>query len=152
MYVSVYVDDILIAWDSGSPIFQFKVKISGRFNVTDLGTVNRFVGMEISYNVTNKVMTLSQRAFIEKVAKKFRVETSKPIYSPIESDLNLERADKCNVNLPYRQLVGCLLYISIITRPDVSFAINYLSRFTNCFSNEHFLYLKRVLMYLCISF
>jgi hypothetical protein len=34
-------------------------------------------------------------------------------------------------NFPYRQVVGSLLYISIWTRPDISFAIGKLAKFNN---------------------
>ncbi|KAK7580680.1 hypothetical protein V9T40_001309 [Parthenolecanium corni] len=148
IYVLIYVDDLLIASDSDVLISTFKSKIASRFNIVDLGKIKRFLGMEINYNEKSKVMTLSQGDFISKVAKKFNVENCKPVYTPIEHDLNLVRAKEINVNLPYRQLVGCLLYISIITRPDVAFAVNYFSRFMNSYSDEHFKYLKRVLVYL----
>jgi len=107
--------------------------------------------MEIDYDEKGKVMTACQTDFICKVTKRFGLENSNPIYTPMEKDLNLLPAENINVNLPFRQLVGCLLYISIITRPDVSFAVNYMSRFMNSFSDEHFNYLKRILVYLFYS-
>lgn len=148
LYVLIYVDDLLLASNSLPMLEKFKRNVALRFNVVDMGECKRFLGMEISYNVSLKHMTLSQEQFIEKVAQRFNVEKTKPIYTPIEVDLNLVKSEEANVKLPFRQLVGCLLYVSIISRPDVSYAVNYFSRFMNGFSNEHFNYLKRVIVYL----
>jgi len=30
---------------------------------------------------------------------------------------------------PYRELVGCLMYVMLNTRPDISAAVNYFSRY-----------------------
>ncbi|KAK9736902.1 hypothetical protein QE152_g11181 [Popillia japonica] len=51
-------------------------------------------------------------------------------------------------NEPYRQLVGCLMYLMIGSRPDICFALNYFSRFQDFAKNEHWIHLKRVLRYL----
>jgi len=40
------------------------------------------------------------------------------------------------------------LYISTSTRQDVTYSINYLSHFQNCFYKNHFKYTLRVLKYL----
>lgn len=148
MFVLIYVDDLLLASDSDELIKTFKVTISRRCNIVNLGVSKRFLGMEIDYNVQNQMMTLSQAQFIDKVASRFNVTGAKKVYTPIEVDLQLEKSEDCNVDLPFRQLVGCLLYISIISRPDISFAVHYFSRFMNAYSSEHFSYLKRVLVYL----
>jgi transposase InsO family protein len=150
IYVLVHVDDVLIASNSGSLISFFKQEFSKQFSVKDLGKINRYLGMKICYNEVDKVMTIGQTDFITKVAKRFDVLNAKSINlkTPIEKDLNLMPAEKVNVRLPYRQLVGCLLYVSICSRPDISFAVNYLSRFMNSYSDLHFQYLKRVLIYL----
>lgn len=148
IYVLVYVDDLLIASDSEPIIFDFKRKVAARFNVVDLGKSRRFLGMELEYDKGVNVMTLCQSRFITKVAQKFNVTQSKVVYTPIEIDLCISPENEVNVNLPYRQLLGCLLYISIITRPDIAFAVNYFSRFMNSYSSEHFSCLKRVLVYL----
>lgn len=54
----------------------------------------------------------------------------------------------CAKNIMYRNLLGVLLYISSSTRPDISYGINYLSRFQNCYKNTHFKYAVRILKYL----
>jgi len=53
---------------------------------------------------------------------------------------------KCE--LPYQELIGCLLYLSVNTRPDIAYAVSYLSQFNSCFTKEHYGLATRVLRYL----
>lgn len=73
----------------------------------------------------------------------------KEIATPIESGLNLKKSDlNENCNAPCRELIGCLTYATLTTRPDLCAATNYLSRFQNCYNHEHFKHAKRVLRYI----
>jgi hypothetical protein len=36
--------------------------------------------------------------------------------------------------MPFRSIVGSVLYLSTMTRPDLTFAMSYLSRFMSCFT------------------
>ncbi|XP_044760194.1 secreted RxLR effector protein 161-like [Coccinella septempunctata] len=49
---------------------------------------------------------------------------------------------------PYREAIGSLLYLSCKTRPDLAFAINYESRFTEDPMNKDYKNIKRTLRYL----
>ncbi|PRQ35909.1 putative RNA-directed DNA polymerase [Rosa chinensis] len=51
-------------------------------------------------------------------------------------------------NVPYARLVGSLMYAQICTRPDISFAVNMLSRFQSNAGHEHWIAGKKVLRYL----
>jgi len=49
----------------------------------------------------------------------------------------------------YAALVGSLLYLSTMTRPDISFAVGVLSRFMSCPEKAHMRAANGVLRYLC---
>lgn len=68
----------------------------------------------------------------------------------MEINLKLEPAN-VNDDVKYRNLIGALLYISSGTRPDISFSVNYLSRFQNCYDETHFKHALRVLKYLYLT-
>lgn len=63
----------------------------------------------------------------------------------------LESATNENVlsdsEYPFRELVGCLMYLSVCSRPDITYALSHLSQF-NTFSRDHWLAAKRILRYL----
>ncbi|XP_040361930.1 secreted RxLR effector protein 161-like [Rosa chinensis] len=51
-------------------------------------------------------------------------------------------------NVPYARLVGSLMYAQVCTRPDISFAVNMLSRYQSNARHEHWVAGKKVLRYL----
>ena len=50
--------------------------------------------------------------------------------------------------VPYRELIGCLLWISMGTRPDISYAVNQCARYSADPKPEHWTACLRVLRYL----
>jgi hypothetical protein len=51
------------------------------------------------------------------------------------------------VNVPYRELIGCLLYLSDNTRPDISYAFSFLSQFNSNYTSTHWGLANRLLSY-----
>lgn len=49
---------------------------------------------------------------------------------------------------PYQNLIGCLMYLTVNSRPDIAYVTSYLSQFNTCFTKEHWNAAKRVLQYL----
>lgn len=72
----------------------------------------------------------------------------------MEERLKLRRAENKRVGdkkvqkIPYRELIGSLMYLAVATRPDIAFPVAYLSQFNDCFNNEHWETAKRILRYL----
>ncbi|XP_043596410.1 secreted RxLR effector protein 161-like [Bombus pyrosoma] len=66
----------------------------------------------------------------------------------METNLKIEKAQINREDIGYKNLIGALLYISINARPDISYTVNYLSRFQDCCSQTHFKYALRILKYL----
>lgn len=151
IYVLNYVDDILIASPSTANIEEFKLKIKKRYKTREIGEIKRFVGLEI--NRTEDYVTISQAGHIKKLLKASGLEMAKPRSVPMEPKTRynntLTNQMVCDeLQTKYRKLIGNLLYISQNTRPDVTYAINYLSRFQNKPTEEHFAGVKRVIRYL----
>jgi hypothetical protein len=50
--------------------------------------------------------------------------------------------------VPYREVVGCLLYISITCRPDISYAVSQVAKFCQNPGRAHWNAVKKILAYL----
>ncbi len=151
----LYVDDILIVGNCKDKIQQTKSKLSQAFEVKDMGTPEKFLGIEIIRDVKNHVMMLHQKQFIHKILTKFGMLDCKPVKTPMitnegerkSQQLKLENSDT-NENVPYRQAIGSLLYLANGTRPDISYAVNALSRKQANYTMEDWYKVKRIFRYL----
>ncbi|KAG2760929.1 hypothetical protein PC129_g20957 [Phytophthora cactorum] len=84
-----------------------------------------------------RTLRISQEADTESIIKKFRQESAKPCFTPLEVGIHLTKAyqpqieyDKAKMSSkPYCSLVGSLMYLTCGTRPDISIAVTQLSRF-----------------------
>lgn len=146
--VAVYVDDFLIFSNCNTETEKLKSVLSSEFKLKDLGPVRRYLGMRINVNKECKTITVDQQEYIEQLLLKFDMSDCRTIDTPIESKLNLKKVEKCDETVPYQRLIGSLMYLAVLTRPDLSYPLSYLSQFNNGYDETHFNYAKRVLKYL----
>lgn len=66
----------------------------------------------------------------------------------MEVGLNFDKKEEILTNIPYRELVGSLMYLAIISRPDIANATGFLSRYMHCPTSTLWSAGKRVLKYL----
>ncbi|XP_031248923.1 uncharacterized protein LOC116106736 [Pistacia vera] len=144
--VSLYVDDLLVTRSNPKELDQFKSAMQTEFEMTDLGLMKYFLGMEISQTV-GEIFVCQQR-YATEILMKFGIENCKPVDTPLVPNLKLSKTDGAERvdEGKYRSLVGSLLYYTA-TSPDLMFTTSYLSRFMSNPSELHFKTAKRVLRY-----
>lgn len=115
----------------------------------DLGNVDVYLGVKIVRNFEKCEMKISQKPFIKNLLKRFGMEFCNGVDTPMEPKLCLTKNSKDpSTKEPYKELIGCLMYVMLTSRPDLSVSVNYLSRFQNCATDSHWIHLKRILRYL----
>ena len=146
----VYVDDILVASRSNEEIDDFGRYLSNVFDVGNLGVSKYCLGMEITQR--GNEITMCQMAYVREILERFGMQDSKAVSTPLDPGTKLEIGEEEpsleEKKLPYRELVGALMYLAVCTRPDIAYAVSYLSQFNSCFKTEHWVAAKRVLRYL----
>lgn len=145
-YIGLFVDDFFVFSNCTKETENLKNVLSTEFKLKDLGSLKQCLGMRIKKQ--NGVLTVDQAQFIEHLFKKFNMENCKSMSTPMEVNLRLEKDKNCCTKYPYQQLIGSLLYLSILTRPDISYAVCYLSQFNNSYNESHWIHAKRILKYL----
>ena len=97
------------------------------FSMIDLGLLSQFLGLEIAQSQHGIKVHQSKYAlyFLSKLNMKYY----KPRKTPFLSGVKLEEPGSSPMenNTLYRQLIGCLLYLTH-TRTDLSYAISVASR------------------------
>lgn len=67
---------------------------------------------------------------------------------PITKGFQINSNEQIENNIPYRELVGNLMFISTVSRPDITYATSYLSRFLDKPNRSAWKEGKRILRYL----
>ena len=146
--ISTHVDDYIVACTDMAWYDSFLKAFSARFEVNDLGVLDHILQMSIEWQPFNKGVSISQRRYIMETAEKYNLDNSKPQQTPMEKSLQLTPALVCDASLPYRNIIGALLWIARASRPDILFAVIYLAKFASCYDGTHFKAAKRVVRYL----
>jgi hypothetical protein len=122
-WLYVHVDDIAIF--SSEPEV-FKRLISKQFKIKDLGETKHLLGMKVDQSRTE--ICLNQTHYIEEKIIKYGCSDSIPLATPMKPNSQLVKASKNeieelnNLQYHYRGLVGALNYLSVTTRPNITFA------------------------------
>ena len=162
----LYVDDMLLASKSIEEINRLKAQMARTFDMKDLGAARQILGMEIFRDRSNGKLWLSQQKYIEKILLRFGMNNVKPVSVPLASHFKLSSSLCPNTDeekdymsrIPYANVVGCLMYAMVCTRPDISHAVGVVSRYMANPGKEHWSAVKWVLRYLrgtssyCISY
>lgn len=84
------------------------------------------------------------------------MDDCKTCKTPIEPGIKLSKCDgpqsdveKDEMNsVPYKQLIGSLMYVTLATLLDILYAVTKLSQFSSNLGRTHWLQAKRILRYL----
>lgn len=144
----MYVDDIIIAAPNVDKINEYKDKLTSEFKVKDKGRLKYFLSLEIEYDRNEGLLKISQERYALGILQKFNFGNCNGCVLPIDPKLKLTVDDKeiMESDKPIRELIGCLMYLMLGSRPDISYAINYFSRYQDKAGDKVWSYLKQVLI------
>ena len=145
--VGIYVDDLIITGANSEDISAFKEEMRRLFRMSDLGLLSYYLGIEVKQG--RNAITLGQAAYAKKLLEKAGLASCKPCSTPMEVRLKLStKSTTPEVDATmYRSLVGSLRYL-VHTRPDITFAVGYVSRFMEKPRQEHLVAVKHLLRYI----
>ena len=150
--VIVFVDDIIIMSKHETEIKQVKEHLMSQYKMSDLGEIKKYLGMHIHYEKEKQQIHLDQSHYIKDLLERFKMETSKEISTPLNTDHQLtvqdDKEEDCPHTTPYREAIGALLYLSLCTRPDIAYSVNLLSQYVSKPKLKHWQGVKRILRYL----
>lgn len=146
----IYVDDFLVVATNNYIYDEVKCNISSIFDIKDLGEVKFYLGIEVSKS-TDHIFSINQQHYIKKVVQDFGLSEAKISHIPLDSGYEknqLSFNDILPSNEEYQKLIGCLLFISLNSRPDISASVALLSQKISKPTQYDWNELKRVVRYL----
>lgn len=153
---STWTDDILGASSTASGETRAKEELQSSHELKDLGKAQYILGMKIDVDETTGSIRLSQRAYVERIIERFNMSDAKIRSTPLPAGIVLSIDDAPQSaeeilemkKVPYREALGSLMWLQVATRPDLSYAVNLLSRFSNNPGRAHWEALKHTIAYL----
>ena len=111
----------------------------------DLGTLSYFLGLEVTSSSSDGYY-LSQAKYAYDLLSKASITDNKIVSTPLEYNAKLTPLDSESISdaTRYRQLVGSLIYLTVI-RPDISHAIDMVSKFMDAPRSVHYVVVLRIL-------
>ena len=157
--VSIYVDDCEIFGTDENQCMSIIECINQKFKLTEATELKWLLGIEIITTRKNKMkinqICMSQKTYIDKMMKKFKLEGDdvKPLKIPMPVNLVLKIPDKSYNSTEerkylYQSMIGSMMYLAVCTRPDISFATGVLGRFASNPDQSHLDAAIRVLRYI----
>lgn len=148
IYLAIYIDDGLVAASRESDINQLIAQLRTVF-CTKVGDLQCFLGLEIMRGKLGS-LHVCQAAYAEKVLRRFNMIDACPVGTPTDTSQGLDQTsgNSQTIVFPYREAVGSLMYLSVATRPDISYAVGVVSRHLDNPNQAHVNAVKRILKYI----
>jgi len=126
-----------------------KSELKQLFEMSDLGQMTKILGVKVFRDRTRGILEISQEGYIEGMLQKYNMSNCHPVSTPLPKNVRLERAPSGDTSgIPYANAIGGLMYAALGSRPDIAYAVQYLSTFTHAHSDNHWSAVKRVFRYL----
>ena len=103
----------------------------------DMGEVYYVIGIEIFCDRSQELLGLSQKAYINKVLERFKMDKCLSSLVPTQKEEKFSLMQSSNNDLERKQMedityafvVGSLMYAQTCTRPDINFIVDMLGRY-----------------------
>ncbi|GJY95950.1 retrovirus-related pol polyprotein from transposon TNT 1-94 [Tanacetum coccineum] len=144
--VQIYVDDIIFGSNCQDMCDEFAKIMHDEFEMSMMGELNFFLGLQIK-QMEDEIF-FNQSKYIKEMLKKFGLEESKPVKTPMSSDTKLTKDEECESvdSTKYRGMIRSLLYL-MASRPDIMFNVCLCARF-QAPKTSHLEAVKRIFRYI----
>ena len=148
-YLLIYVDDILVITQSQDTVDEVLLMLNTHFETKNLGNVCHYLGLEINQE-SNGHFSICQSSYITKVVNENNLSSAKGSEMALSPSYMKGGGNDTLLleNSRYQKVIGCLLFIAVNTRPDISASISILARKVSKPNQEDWNELKRVMRYL----
>jgi len=151
MLIVCYVDDAGIAAARKELVDELINNLIARgFELTREGSFTEFLGIKFVKDPKTNAITLTQKGLINKILQAKDMVDCNPNWLPA-SQVGLGSdpdGQPMRESWSYASIVGMLLYLSTNTRPDISFAVSQVARFSHSPKQSHATAIKVLIRYL----
>ena len=149
--IVIYVDDLGIAYSDKKDLEKLFANLESKgLTFTREGTFTDFLGINFTKDSQKGTLTLTQKGLIKKIVEATGMTQSNGNWTPAsQAALGIDPdGPPMQESWSYRSIVGMLLYLSTNTRPDITFAVSQVARFSHNPKQSHASAIKGIVRYL----
>jgi len=145
LYLAIHVDDgLILSHDAHLSEYLLNL-LKQEFEIVVNHQPRSYLGFQLHFE---DGLFISQSNYATNVLQRYGMEDCRSAPTPLEPIPRKEEDDTETEPFPYREALGSLQHLSCKTRPDITFAVNYASRYLEKPSQQHIVNVKRILRYL----
>ena len=168
--ICLYVDDLIVSYTMKSLFDSFLAKLQTKFKITYSEQLGKTLGFQFDRTADGGIF-MHQYKYILDTLKRFGMSECRPVSTPADHRIRLCKSGSQRIerqhnikggldtdatdvnptirpNASYREVIGCLLWLSMGTRPDITYAVSQCARYSSDPKPEHWTAVMRVLRYL----
>ncbi|GAA0154500.1 hypothetical protein LIER_12459 [Lithospermum erythrorhizon] len=146
MMAQIYVADIVFGGVSNQLVKQFIQHMEVEFEMSMVGELKYFLGIQIGQMEDN--IFISQSKYAKNIVQKFGLEIAKSKRTPLATHVKITKdKDGKEVNISnYRSMIGSFLYLTA-SRPDIAHSVGVCARYQAAPKESHLNLVKRIIKY-----
>ena len=134
---------------------EFFAQLQTKVKITMSKEVNDFTGLGVKYDMARGMLKIHLRSTIEDATRRFKTYFPKRVYAsktPLPPGTIYEAATDAEFeeakHLPYQQLIGCLVWITVQVKIEAAAAVSMLGSHAAKWSQKHFEGAIKVLLWM----
>lgn len=146
LIIAVYVDDLLVTGSCIDVIEKFKREMNQKFQMSDMGKLSYYLGIEVEQR--DNCIVLKQSGYARKILEKAGMLECNPTTYPMDPKVLItrdEKGEEIDATM-FRSLIGGLRYL-VHTRPDIAYCVGIVSRYMERPTKLHLEAVKRIMRY-----
>jgi hypothetical protein len=154
IHAVVHIDDFCLFHNDTKLLTKTFNALNTKY-ILKRGALEHFLGMRVMRDHTHMTYTLDQEDYAVSILKRFGMYDCRTVVCPEtqhklsknQSPPNAQEETEMR-DMPYSELVGCIQYLVVCTRPDLAHCCSQVSRFMQNPGKAHWTATLRILRYL----
>ena len=125
LILSIYIDGGLVTSTSETKISDLLQHLAVALEITT-ALLGLFLGMEVEHYPDGSIFA-HQASYAQRLLNRFNMNHVNTVAIPVDQHTALSLLDQEAgneiVNVPYKEAVGSLLYLALVTRPDIAYSV-----------------------------
>ena len=147
LILTVHVDDMTVA-GTRVEVNKLLVTLYKDFETNDLGELSFSTGCTITQDTEKGLTSINHKTFIETLARRFDVTTTSPYPASPCANLEARVEGESGGTWPHKEAVGGLMWLVVMSRPDITNAVRAVSRHSNSLAERHWKAVLQIIRYL----